>query len=289
MAQSLAETSLTFLGQTGEPCTGSKGYQMPNSLFAPDGIWHRARERRGAFTLIELLVVIAIIGVLIGLLLAAVQNVRAAAARMACTNNMRQIGIALHHHHDTHQGFPPGVSYRDGADPYPFMGWQTRLLPFLEQENLWKQAQDAYVRDPRFLHNPPHTGLAAVLPVYACPSDSRTLSVHSIGTALQVAFTAYLGVEGTNQFRKDGLLYLDSRTRFADITDGASNTLLVGERPPSADGILGWWYAGEGQAKDGSADMVLGVQEHNVGTYYLGNKDNHTSRAAAYCVWGCWK
>jgi prepilin-type processing-associated H-X9-DG protein len=70
-------------------------------------------------------------------------------------------------------------------------------------------------------------------------------------------------VEGTDQFRHDGLLYLDSRLRFAAIRDGTSTTLMVGERPPSADKSLGWWYAGWGQQKNGSADSVLGVQELN--------------------------
>ena len=79
-----------------------------------------------------------------------------------------------------------------------------------------------------------------------------------------MAFTAYLGVEGQDFTRNGGLLFLDSRVRLADVTDGTSATLLAGERPPSANGVLGWWYAGWGQAKNGSAEMVLGVREWNV-------------------------
>jgi prepilin-type N-terminal cleavage/methylation domain-containing protein/prepilin-type processing-associated H-X9-DG protein len=227
----------------------------------------RLAVRRCAFTLIELLVVIAIIAVLIGLTLAAVQRARDAANRTKCLNNLRQIGLALHHYHDSNAMLPPGLTYRNGADPFPFMSWNTRLLPFLEQENLWRQAQQAFAQDPRFLHNPPHIGLATVMPAYACPADPNTLEARHVGVTLNVAFTSYLGVEGTDQFRKDGVLYLDSHTRFADIRDGLSTTLLVGERPASADGALGWWYAGEGQSKDGSGDMVLGVRERNVSTY----------------------
>ncbi len=228
-----------------------------------------SRRLHRGFTLIELLVVIAIIAVLIGLLLAAVQRVRESASRTTCANHLRQIGLALHHYHDTHHTLPPGVSYRNGADPHPFMSWSTRLLPFLERQELWAQAQQAFAQDRRFLNNPPHMGFATVVPVYTCPADSRTLSVGNAG-GVRVAFTAYLGVSGTNTFRKDGILFLDSQVRLAEITDGMSNTLLVGERPPSADGAFGWWYAGEGQSLDGSGDMLLGVRETNVSIYGRG-------------------
>ncbi len=203
---------------------------------------------------------------LLGLLLSAVQQVRSAAARAQCANNLRQIGTALHGYHDTHDTLPPGVSVRGGKDPYPFMSWHTRLLPFVEQDALWRAAQDAYKQDRFFLDNPPHTGLGTVVAVYNCPADGRTRQAVQFGDSL-IAFTGYLGVEGTNAVRADGVLYLDSRTRFADITDGTSSTLLVGERPPSADLIFGWWYAGHGQSMDGSGDMVLGVREKNTGWY----------------------
>jgi prepilin-type processing-associated H-X9-DG protein len=78
------------------------------------------------------------------------------------------------------------------------------------------------------------------------------------------AFTDYLGVSGKNYSTRDGVLFQDSHVCFGDITDGTSNTLLVGERPPSADFQYGWWYAGIGQAFTGSADMILGVQESNL-------------------------
>jgi prepilin-type processing-associated H-X9-DG protein len=84
---------------------------------------------------------------------------------------------------------------------------------------------------------------------------------------MQVAFTSYLGVEGINQFRHDGILFRNSSIRIGDISDGTSNTLLVGERPPSTDLIFGWWYAGYGQNQDGSGEMVLGVNEHCFGAW----------------------
>jgi prepilin-type N-terminal cleavage/methylation domain-containing protein/prepilin-type processing-associated H-X9-DG protein len=225
------------------------------------------KTRDAGFTLVELMVVIAIIGVLMALLLPAVQKVRSAADRIHCSNKLKQIGLALHSYHGTYSRFPPGIGYHMAADEYPFMSWNTRLLPFLEQESVWRQAQQAFGEDPVFLDNPPHFGLTTVMPAYSCPADTRSLAVEFVGGQLHVAFTDYLGVEGTNQFLRDGLLYLNSRVRFADIIDGTSNTLMVGERPPSTDGVLGWWYAGEGQSRDGSGDMVLGVLEENVSIY----------------------
>src|SRR5579884_1502881 len=91
-------------------------------------------QQRYSLTLLEVLVVIAIIGVLIGLLMPAVQRVRDAAMRTHCTNNLRQIGLALQQYHDTQGSLPPGMSYHDGTDRYPFMSWHTRILPFLEQQ-----------------------------------------------------------------------------------------------------------------------------------------------------------
>jgi prepilin-type N-terminal cleavage/methylation domain-containing protein/prepilin-type processing-associated H-X9-DG protein len=225
----------------------------------------RVRSRQG-LSLIELLIVIAIIGVLIALLLPAVQRARDAASRSECANNIRQIGLALHSYHDSHGVLPPGVSHAGVSEPFPFMSWNTRLLPYLEQPALWSQAQAAYQRTPNFLNDPPHP-IATVVRTFLCPSDSRVSTPHAFSDTVRAAFTSYLGVEGRNQFRQDGLLYLNSRVRFGEVTDGLSHTLLVGERPPSSTFTLGWWYAGWGQNQDGSAEMVLGVQERNFGKY----------------------
>jgi prepilin-type N-terminal cleavage/methylation domain-containing protein len=219
---------------------------------------------RGAFSLIELLVVIAIIAVIVGLLLAGVMQARAAVARTECANRLRQIGLALHGYHDGRGVLPPGMSYLGGKSPQPFMGWHTRVLPFLEQDALWQNALAAYKANPVFQVNPPHTGAGTVLRGYTCPADGRTQEPARFGSGL-FACTDYLGVAGTRSAREDGVLFLDSHVRFADIKDGLSNTLMVGERPPSADFRLGWWYAGWGQAQDGSAEMLLGVRERNNG------------------------
>jgi prepilin-type N-terminal cleavage/methylation domain-containing protein/prepilin-type processing-associated H-X9-DG protein len=224
-------------------------------------------KRRAAFTLIEMLVVLAIAAVLIGLAASAVQRVREVANRASCANHLRQIGLALHQYHESQGVLPPGCSYQDGRAPQLHMSWLTRLLPHLEQDALWKQALQAYAKDP-FFETPPHLPiLGHVLPIFTCPSDSRTLSPWDFGP-FQVAFTAYLGVSGWDRSSLDGLFYVDSSVRLADITDGLSNTLAVGERPPSADHRFGWWYAGWGQARDGSAEYLLGVRERNFATGY---------------------
>jgi prepilin-type processing-associated H-X9-DG protein len=214
-------------------------------------------RHRPGFSLVELLVLMLIIAGLIGLTFA-IQKIRLRAARMECSDHLRQIGLALQQYHDAHNVLPPGVSYRADKDPYPFMSWNARLLPFLGQESLWAQTERAYALERQFVHNPPHVGLVRVIPVFTCPADARTRSPGKIA-----AFTAYLGLEGVDQYSQDGVLFLDSGVRWSDVTDGASQTLMVGERPPSADEMFGWWYAGAGQAKDGSADIVLGVREHN--------------------------
>ncbi len=117
---------------------------------------------------------------------------------------------------------------------------------------------------PRLVHQfRPDLG---VVPAFLCPSDGRVTSAQvSQKTKTLAAFTSYLGVAGKDAVTaRDGVLYQRSATRFADTTDGLSCTLMLGERPPSADFQFGWWYAGAGQLASGSADLVLGVREPNL-------------------------
>lgn len=217
-------------------------------------------ETRGrAFTLIELLLVLAILGVLFGLTLSAVQRAREAASRAHCTNNLRQIGLALHQYDDVNRILPPGT--RLYPDPYPYLAWCARLLPYLEQQPMWLRMQQDYAKNSYFGGPPLHTGMTTLEPVFLCPSEPRSHGViHPEGW--DVAFTHYLGVSGRSSASHDGLLYFDSRVSISDITDGTSNTLMVGERPASPDNRFGWWYAGVGQEWDGSADSFLGVGDY---------------------------
>src|SRR5436309_134274 len=111
-------------------------------------------RRCSGFTLLELILVIAIIGVMLGLLVPAVQKVRDAGNRANCANNLKQIGLALHHYHGSYSVFPPGVSSENGKDAYPHLSWLARSLPYVEQQELWRRTEDAYRQDRDPFHNP---------------------------------------------------------------------------------------------------------------------------------------
>ena len=225
----------------------------------------RHPDSRPGFTLIELLVVIAIIAVLMGLLLSAVQQVRGAAARAKCSNNLHQLAIALHQHHDAFHSLPPGQRSILNPDKLRYTGWTLSALPYVEQGALYERSKAAYLTQVSPFGVSPHQGLSTPVMVFACPSDSRAPGPQTSTRTKEVAaLTCYLGVSGKDYASRDGVLFQDSRVRFADITDGTSNTLMLGERPASADMQFGWWYAGVGQLGTGSADLILGVREQNL-------------------------
>jgi prepilin-type N-terminal cleavage/methylation domain-containing protein/prepilin-type processing-associated H-X9-DG protein len=214
--------------------------------------------RRG-FSLIELLVVIAIIAVLLGLLLSAVQAARSAAALSDCQNRLRQIGLALHQHHDAQHRLPAGTSGPKSATP--FLAWQPRITPYLEQPVVWEETRRAFAAQPNFASPNPHPGIARPMTAFFCPTvEKRSAFVPDSG--YEVAFSHYLGVSGGRK-DNDGCLGTDTAVGFREITDGTSNTLLVGERPPSADNHFGWWYAGVGMQYDGAADAHLQANGFN--------------------------
>jgi prepilin-type N-terminal cleavage/methylation domain-containing protein len=221
-------------------------------------------HRRG-FTLIELLVVIAIIAVLIGLLVPAVQKVREAAARSQCQNNLHQIGLALHTFHDSYRGFPKAGKLSNE------LSWHVYLLPFIEQDNLYKQ----FDRSPGPFDGANGTGpmknaLALYrISIYLCPSSpaetmqtgpNDNVDTPELVNGTTPPYTAHyygiMGPKGTNPatgqpyeyddvgghggFARQGVFQRDTvsqttspgperGSRIADITDGTSNTLMVGE------------------------------------------------------------
>lgn len=178
-----------------------------------------ARISRG-MTLIELLVVIAIIGILVALLLPAIQAAREAARGVWCRNNLRQLGLALHNYHDALGRFPPGVLGTSGSTSATekLHTWPAFLLPYLEQGTI----QQAYDFQVRFDH--PNNALAVAQPltVYVCPSAPR-----SEPTAFAPGY--YAGNAGTLPGRNDGLLFPLSELQLRDVRDGTSQTLMVGE------------------------------------------------------------
>ena len=215
--------------------------------------------RRRGLTLLELLVVIAIIGILIALLLPAVQRVRAAAEKTTCANRLRQIGLGLHQFHGAHDRLPHGLVNEERKLGFWInSGWLIHVLPYVEQQAVYEQARVDYTTLNPSPHFPyPHRGLSTHVRNYVCPGDPRVqvpVYVPTLPYLNAVAFTSYVGVNGTDESSAGatGVLYVDSRTRLTDIRDGTSNTLMVGERPPGKNLAMGSWY---------SVGSMLGVRE----------------------------
>jgi len=193
------------------------------------------------FTLIELLVVIAIIAVLIGLLLPAVQAAREAARRAQCSNNLKQIGLAMHNYHSVQNTFPSGyvtAVVNDPAAPEigPGWGWGVMVLNQLEQQPLYQAVNfNLQITDPGS-----QTARTAILSVFLCPSNvgSGPIVPSSLtGTRLVTDVSAGQYVASAGQLEpgefpdsNNGVFYRNSRNGLRDITDGSSTTLMVGER-----------------------------------------------------------
>ncbi len=193
----------------------------------------RATPSRRGFTLVELLVVIAIIGVLLALLLPAVQAVRESARRTTCSNNLRQIGLGLRHYNTNEGRFPPGaIEWRPfGNTTKRQLAWSAFLLPYIEQGNLYATLDLSTPFD-----SPENAaGAAQVLPIYVCPTNMRgTKLVEGRGPC------DYGGMYGERITSPNnpakGIMLFDKAVTLAQIRDGASNTIIIAEDSGWPDG-----------------------------------------------------
>ncbi len=194
--------------------------------------------RPTAFTLIELLVVIALIGILIAILLPAVQNVRASAQRLQCMNHLKQLGLALQNYESMHRHFPPASVAKpypsDPNHPHTFYRWSTlaHLLPYLEQNNLHGLLDLSY---PLYMpgagypiSEPNRMGISQILPGFLCPSDREDVLKSGMGPT-SYTVCAGSGAGGGTPFETDGIFYVNSRTSIAAIRDGLSHTVAMSE------------------------------------------------------------
>jgi prepilin-type N-terminal cleavage/methylation domain-containing protein len=227
---------------------------------------------RGAFTLLEVLVVIGIVAVLAAILLPAVQAAREAARRVHCSNNLKQIGLALHNYHNNVGAFPPLLTHNSIISPdtgyeQGWYSWLARILPLLEQQPLYDQLGIDHDAVLPFFTARTKEQVSTNLSVYLCPSDPYSERIWTgdwgFPEELAAAHTNYLGLRGSSRVVPgNGAFPITNRcTRIADIQDGTSNTLFVGERPIDQDGEWGWWALGTGFDGNGLADHVLDCSE----------------------------
>ncbi len=265
-------------------------------------MWRDIRNGRPGFTLIELLVVIAIIGILIGLLLPAVQKVRASANRVECSNNLKQLALATHQFHNAFQRIPYNQylpDYGTGADSQAW-SWLARILPFVEQDNVYRQG------------NIPESTLRfsgvidSAIAVFFCPGDASwvtgTTLVAGNLDGIAVGLTNYKGVSGSNwgddlegsggpnfntdwrhrgvngsydgQSNGDGIFFrTDYRRalRLLDIMDGTSNTFMIGEDLPAMDLWSSWPYSNNSYS---TCAIPPNVQRPGGGAYPPQNWEN---------------
>ena len=221
-------------------------------------------QAKTGFTLVELLVVIAIIGILMSILLPAVQAVRGAASRTRCANNLRQVALAVGNYESAFHKLPMGCHRMDDPD-WPSRTWLAEILPYVEENALY----DDSVAQFRAGVSPfSHATHQRPVSVYGCPADGRSgIAQWTHGPRL-VALTSYVGVSGIDRTQPNGVLIFDEAIQASDITDGLSNTIMIGERPASPDNWYGWWYAGLGQDQTGNPEMIMGVRETNLQVQY---------------------
>lgn len=195
---------------------------------------------RRAFTLVELLAVVAVIGLLVAILLPAINSVREAARRAECSSNLKQVGTALIAFQASHGSFPFGLESKPdplkSTTPHHFFRWSAlaHITPYLEQEIVHEliNFEEPMYRDNKL--NPSiATAVATQVSAFLCPSDRRPSAVSDNGS-VQYGFTNYVvcagsGADGGTPFETDGVFYVNSRTRYRDMPDGSGHTVLASE------------------------------------------------------------
>ncbi len=214
-------------------------------------------RRSRAFTLVELLVVIAIIGILVALLLPAVQAAREAARRMSCQNNIKQLGLALHNYHDTHKALPTSRTNS------PRHAWAPFLFPFIEQTNLY----DQYNWNVNWDHPANQPTIATHVSTFRCPSaPGGTRRLDTVRSGIQAATSDYAPIAGVanivvtagyiSNTNLRGAIVGQRWVRMTEITDGTSNTIFIGE---DAGRPAFWISSGQGPQNNNPGNGNLSV------------------------------
>ncbi len=279
---------------------------------------HSTSRTRFAFTLVELLVVIAIIGILVGLLLPAVQQAREAARRMQCTNNLKQMALAMHNYESSYKTFPTANIVRQDGTLMRGDGWtwHARILPMLEQIALYNRVSHVMGTDAGTSTSPEQVlaGRTTRLSVFQCPShpDGGIQNPSKGGYQL----STYNAVSGTTSFNNDqvdeptdigyrgnGIFFMNSAVRFGDITDGTTNTFLIAEvqddlrgepnsnRMPGSDRKYNFASGSDGNPPTDVSEYLVGMEADDPINANTRDANGHFSNdgeyAGSYHPGGC--